>query len=364
MALKALGYSNEHPVIRNALRACRELIWPMTDKALCMPCVSPNWDTALAVRALKDAGLQEEHPALAKAASWFIDQQVFKRGDWAVKRPDLEPGGWPFEFFNDAYPDVDDSAIIVSNLAEMSFDDRAARDRAIKAGANWVIGMQSSDGGFAAFDVDSKSGWLNQLPLADVEAVTDPTCPDLTGRALEMMGAVGYDRDYPAAQRAIEWLKREQEREGSWWGRWGVNHIYGTFSALCGLRAVGVDMEEEWIGRAVKWLKSKQNADGGWGEACLSDRDASWRGCGRSTPSQTSWALMGLLAGEKGIDESATRAVKWLLENQNSAGVWEESESTGNGFPNHFYLRYYLYPHYFPLMALGRFRRRLLERPE
>jgi squalene-hopene/tetraprenyl-beta-curcumene cyclase len=256
---------------------------------------------------------------------------------------------------------VDDSAVILCVLASTAIGDREAKERAIRAGCNWVIGMQSRDGGFAAFDVDNDSHWLSQAPFADVEAVTDPSCPDLTGRVLEMMGALGYRAEHPTARRAIDWLKREQEIDGSWWGRWGVNYIYGTFSALAGLRAIGVDLNQEWIQRAVRWLKQRQNPDGGWGESCLSDKDPFWHGRGESTASQTAWALIGLLAGEDAISDNVRSGVRWLVERQNAFGAWDEQAFTGTGFPNHFYLRYYLYPHYFPLMALGRFRRRLAE---
>jgi len=361
MALKGLGYRNDHPVIKKALDASRELVWDLGDTALYMPCVSPNWDTALAAKALLDSGSPGDHPALRKAARWFIDHQIFKRGDWSVKRPGLDPGGWAFQFFNDWYPDVDDSAVILMVMAEVAGDDSAARERAISAGASWVMGMQSKDGGFAAFDVDNDSTWLNSLPLADVEAVTDPSCADLTGRVLEMMAAVGYKQDHPVARRAIDWLKRNQEADGSWWGRWGVAYIYGTFSALSGLRAIGYDMSQTWIKRAVSWLKSTQNSDGGWGESPQADKDPSWRGRGNSAASQTAWAVIGLLAGEEGVSEQVMRGVQWLAERQNDAGAWDETEFTGTGFPGHFYLRYWLYSHYFPLMALGRFRRRLKE---
>lgn len=359
MALVGFGYRRDHPVIAKGVEASRELVWEMGDKALYMPCVSPNWNTALAAKALLASGLAPEHPAVARASRWLIDHQITKPGDWSAKRPKLAPGGWAFEFFNDAYPDVDDSAVIVGVLAGADADDSDARRRAIATGANWVMGMQSSDGGFAAFDPDTDHRWLNHLPLADVEAVTDPSCPDLTGRALEMMGILGYRAEHPVARRAIDWLRREQSPEGSWWGRWGVNHIYGTFSALAGLEAVGVDMDEPWIKSAVQWLKSKQNPDGGWGESCLSDRDPDWRGRGDSTASQTAWALIGLMAGENGISESSARGARWLVERQNESGGWDEDAFTGNGFPNHFYMRYYLYPHYFPLIALGAFRSRL-----
>jgi len=362
MALKGLGYRPDHPVLKKAIEASRELIWDLGDKVLYQPCVSPNWDTALAAKALLESDLSPQDPALGKAARWLIDHQIFKRGDWSVKRPNLEPGGWAFEFYNDNYPDVDDSAVILCVLAGTPFDDAAARERAIKAGSNWVMGMQSRDGGFAAFDADNDSAWLNNLPFADVEAVTDPACPDLTGRVLEMMAAVGYRAEHPVARRAIAWLKKAQESDGSWWGRWGVNYIYGTFSALVGLRAIGVDMTEPWIRRAVQWLKDHQNPDAGWGESCLSDQDSAWRGRGASTASQTAWALIGLLAGEDQISGNVTRGVDWLLERQNEDGAWDEAEFTGTGFPNHFYLRYHMYAHYFPLMALGRFRRRISEK--
>src|SRR5579885_465823 len=361
MALKALGYRNDHPVLKKAIDASKELVWDLGDSALYMPCVSPNWDTALAAKALLDSGTPGDHPALRKAAQWFVDHQIFKRGDWSIKRPNLDPGGWSFQFYNDWYPDVDDSAVILMVMAEAAYDDREKRERCISAGANWVMGMQSKDGGFAAFDVDNDSHWRNNIPLADVEAVTDPSCADLTGRVLEMMAAVGYKPDHPVASRAIDWLRRNQGSDGAWWGRWGVAYIYGTFSALSGLRALGYDMNQPWIKRAVDWLKSRQNSDGGWGESPLADQDPAWRGRGVSTASQTAWAIIGLLAGEDGISESLMRGVQWLSERQNDSGAWDENEFTGTGFPGHFYLRYWLYAHYFPLMALGRFRRRLAE---
>src|SRR5208337_1282512 len=276
MALKANGYRNDHPVLKKAIEASHELIWHFNDYDMYMPCVSVNWDTALAGRALLDSGLPADHPVLKQASQWFIDHQIFKKGDWSVKRPELEPGGWAFEFYNDWYPDVDDSAVILSVMADSAADDAAARERAIRVGANWVMGMQSKDGGFAAFDADNDSTWLNHLPLADVEAVTDPSCPDLTGRVLEMMASVGYRTEHPVAKRAIEWLKR-----------------------------------------AVQWLKSKQNPDGGWGESPLSDKDPAWHGRGNSTASQTAWALIGLIAGESGISEPAMRGAQWLSERQN-----------------------------------------------
>jgi squalene-hopene/tetraprenyl-beta-curcumene cyclase len=359
MALKALGYRNDHPVIVKALAAVHELIWDLGDSILYQPCVSPNWDTALAAKALLDSGMPGTHPALRDAAKWLITHQIFKLGDWSVKRPKLPAGGWAFEFYNDWFPDVDDSAVILMVLAGTAHDDEAQRELALRAGSNWVMGMQSKDGGFAAFDPDNNSQWLNHVPFADVEASTDPACADLTGRVLEMMAEVGYTADHPVARRAIAWLRRDQKSDGSWWGRWGVCYLYGTFSALSGLRAIGVSVTEPWIRRAVQWLKSVQNPDGGWGETCAADREPALKGKGNSTASQTAWAVIGLLAGEDELSESVMRGVEWLMERQNDLGSWDELEFTGTGFPNHFYLRYYMYAHYFPLMALGRLQRRL-----
>jgi len=361
MALKALGYRDHHPVLKKAIDASRELVWDLGDASLYMPCVSPNWDTALAAKALIDSGIPGDHPALRGAARWLVEHQIFRRGDWSIKRPSLDPGGWAFQFYNDWYPDVDDSAVILMVITQAACDDSARHERAISCGASWVMGMQSKDGGFAAFDVDNDSHWLNSLPLADVEAVTDPSCADLTGRVLEMMAAVGYQPDHPVARRSIEWLRRNQQADGAWWGRWGVAYVYGTSSALSGLRAIGYDMNQPWIQRAVDWLKSKQNPDRGWGESPLADRDPGWRGRGTSTASQTAWAIIGLLAGEDGPSEPLLRGVQWLVERQNENGAWDENEFTGTGFPGHFYLRYWLYSHYFPLMALGRFRARMKE---
>ena len=359
MALKALGYRNDHPVITKALGAVKELIWELGDSILYQPCVSPNWDTALAAKALLDSGMTGGHPALRDAAKWLIAHQIHQRGDWSVKRPQLPPGGWAFQFCNDWFPDVDDSAVILMVLAHTGHEDVEQREVALRTGSNWVMGMQSKDGGFAAFDPDNNSQWLNHVPFADVEASTDPACADLTGRVIEMMAEVGYTADHPVARRAINWLKRDQKPDGSWWGRWGVCYIYGTFSALSGLRAIGVGISEPWIRRAVEWLKSVQNPDGGWGETCAADGDPGLKGKGNSTASQTAWAVIGLLAGEDVLSQSLMRGVEWLLARQDESGSWEEPEFTGTGFPNHFYLRYHMYAHYFPLMALGRLQRRL-----
>ena len=343
MALKALGYRNEHPVVRKALEASRELIWDFGDKALCMPCVSPNWDTALAAKALLESDLSPRDESLAKVARWLW---TIRFSDAAIGRSNgrtSKPGGWAFQFFNDHYPDVDDSAVILCVLACTASGDREARERAIRAGSNWVIGMQSRDGGFAAFDADNDSHWLNQAPFADVEAVTDPSCPDLTGRVLEMMGALGYSAEHPAARRAIDWLKREQEADGSWWGRWGVNYIYGTFSALAGLRAIGVDLNQAWIQARGAMAQAKAEPRRRMGRKLPERQGPVWHGRGESTASQTAWALIGLLAGEDAISDNVDTRRQMAVGTSECLWSLGRTEFTGTGFPNHFYLRYHLY---------------------
>jgi squalene-hopene/tetraprenyl-beta-curcumene cyclase len=321
------------------------------------PCVSPNWDTALTVKALLDAGLDPSHESLGRAADWLVAHQIFRPGDWSVYNPRLEPGGWAFEFANDWYPDVDDSAVILMGLGQLPMRDTPAGKRAIAYGTNWTLGMQSRSGGYAAFDTDNTFSVWNEIPFADMKAMIDPPTEDVTGRALELMGMVGYGRDFGRARRALEFVKRTQRPDGSWWGRWGVNFIYGTWSVLAGLRSIGEDLRAPYVRKAVDWLVARQNADGGWGETVASYDDESLAGRGESTPSQTAWALMGLLAAD-GPDAAIERGVDWLLRMQTSDGTWDEKPWTGTGFPRHFYLRYHMYRHYFPLMALGLYRAR------
>jgi squalene-hopene/tetraprenyl-beta-curcumene cyclase len=306
-----------------------------------------------AIKALLDSDFPADHPLIVKAADWIIDNQIFKTGDWQIKNPELDPGGWAFEFANDWYPDVDDSAVILFTLKHVQGLDKRRQDRAIARGVHWTLGMQSRNGGWAAFDTDNALDLWNQMPFGDMKAMIDPPTADLTGRLLEMMGTFGYGREFGRARRGIKFLKDVQESDGSWWGRWGVNYIYGTWSALAGLRMIGEDMTQPYIHRAVTWLKGRQNADGGWGEDCLSYWDRSYAGKGESTPSQTAWALLGLMAAEEDMS---------LLTQQEAAGSWSEELFTGTGFPCHFYLRYYGYRNYFPLMALGQFRAHLRRR--
>ena len=360
MALKAAGYPADHPGVAKGIQAVDDFLMEIpTGKLIMQPCVSPLWDTALAAKALLDSGLPGDHPALVRAAEWLVDNQILEPGDWTIKNPTLPPGGWAFEFANDWYPDVDDSAVILMVLRRIRPPDGKRQEAAIKRGLAWTLGMQSANGGWGAFDIDNTLDALNRIPFADMEAMIDPPTADVTGRMVEMMGAYHFDANDPRASRAIEFLRRAQEPSGAWWGRWGVNYVYGTWSVLAGLRALGEDLGVEPVRRAVGWLKSVQNDDGGFGEDCLTYEDPSLAGRGKSTASQTAWALLALLAGEDAISPQLERAVEYLLRTQREDGFWWEDEFTGTGFPKHFYLRYWMYRAYFPLMALGQFAERL-----
>ncbi len=354
LALFSLGYPLEHPVIQKGLDALEGFLIDKGDEVVLQSCISPVWDTALNCIALVEAGIPPEYPAIQLAAHWLIGQQIFRGGDWQVKRPNLEPGGWAFEFHNDHYPDVDDSAVVLMALQKAVGKDSTAKC-AIERGINWVLGMQSKDGGWGAFDVDNNKEYLNRIPFADLEAMIDPSTADLTGRILQMMGYYGYDKNHPVAKKAIRFLRRTQEPDGSWWGRWGVNYIYGTWSVLVGLESIGEDFSQPWIRKAVRWLKEHQNPDGGWGETCESYKDPSLRGQGPSTASQTAWALLGLMAAGEWESPEVHKGILYLLNNQQHDGTWEEKYFTGTGFPKYFMLRYHNYRNCFPLMALGRY---------
>lgn len=357
LALHCLGYANDHPTIVKGLEALANFSIEDDDCIVLQSCVSPVWDTALALVALQEAGVPTDHPALVKAAQWLLDLEVRRKGDWQVKCPDLEPGGWAFEFLNDWYPDVDDSGFVMLSIKNIKVRDRKHREQAIKRGIAWCLGMQSENGGWGAFDKDNTKYLLNKIPFADLEALIDPPTADLTGRMLELMGNFDYPRTYPAAVRALEFLKREQEPEGPWWGRWGVNYLYGTWSVLCGLEAIGEDMSQPYIRKAVNWIKSRQNNDGGWGEVCESYFDRSLMGCGPSTASQTGWALLALMAAGEADSRSAALGVKYLLDTQKADGTWDEDAFTGTGFPKFFMIKYHIYRNCFPLTALGKYRR-------
>ena len=347
VALRALGYGLDHSVIERALAGLDSFTIEDESGRRIEACQSPVWDTALGVLALLDAGFQPYHDSVTRGARWLAGREVRVRGDWSVRRPDLEPGGFPFEFANDNYPDVDDTAVVVLALRRSGIDDGGAAQR----GVMWSLGMQSSDGGWAAFDVDNTSALPAKLPFCDFGAVTDPPSADVTAHMVEMLAHEGL-ASTPETQRGINWLLREQESDGSWFGRWGANHVYGTAAVLPALAACGLQ-EHASVVAAVDWLNRAQNEDGGFGEDLRSYREPEWRGRGASTASQTAWALLAFdAAGESG--SSVERAVRWLTETQRSDGSWDEPYYTGTGFPGDFYINYHLYRQVFPVMALGR----------
>jgi squalene-hopene/tetraprenyl-beta-curcumene cyclase len=348
IALHLRGYSLDHPAMRRGLEGLESFTIEEDGVRRLEACQSPVWDTALAMIALSDAGLAADDPAMVRGADWLLENQILARGDWAIKRPNLEPGGWAFEFANANYPDIDDTAEVVLALLRVRHPRPERMRSAIQRGARWVEGMQSSDGGWAAFDADNCRALVRDLPFCDFGEVIDPPSADVTAHVLEMQAALGR----PDA-RGVEWLLRAQEDDGSWFGRWGVNHVYGTGAAVPALITAGLRPDDEPIRRAVRWLERHQNADGGWGEDCRSYDDGSWIGRGASTASQTAWALLALdAAGER--SDAMERGVAWLAGSQREDGSWDEPQFTGTGFPSDFYINYHLYRLVFPIMALGR----------
>ena len=364
VALRCLGYEVDHPLVVKALREIEafevsEVVNGGQGRAETMhlqPCFSPVWDTSLLINALIEVGLPQHHPALLKAAAWLLSRQTTTEGDWKVSAPNAEPGGWYFQFENEMYPDVDDTAVVLMALAKLRMPNRDAQQQSIARGYRWVMAMQGSDGGWGAYDKDNNRMVFNVIPFADHRALLDPSTADLAGRCLEMLGVLGYDRTHQAAGPALEFLRREQEEDGSWYGRWGVNYIYGTWSVLTGLRMIGEDMSAPYVRAAVAWLESLQNPDGGWGESCLSYADPAEAGRGDSTPSQTAWAVLALLSAGVSDSISVVRGVNYLIRHQRQDGSWEEIRHTGTGFPRVFYLRYHWYCQYFPLWALAMYR--------
>lgn len=316
-------------------------------------CQSPVWDTCLAVTALLDAGVPAEDPAVLRAAEWLLGEEIRVKGDWAVKRPDLEPSGWAFEFANDLYPDTDDTAEVVLSLRRIGDDLVPGAEAAVRRGLAWTAGMQSRDGGWGAFDADNTRRLVEKLPFCDFGAVIDPPSADVTAHVVEMLAHCGH-RDEPATRRGVEWLLDAQEADGSWFGRWGTNYVYGTGAVVPALVAAGVAPEDPVITRAVEWLVAHQNADGGWGEDLRSYVDEDWRGRGDSTASQTAWALLALLAANP-EDPAVERGVAWLIGAQRADGGWDEDLYTGTGFPGDFYINYEMYRLVFPISALGRY---------
>ena len=357
MAFTTLGYAADHPDLAIARQAVRKLLVERPDIAYCQPCLSPLWDTALACHALMEAGGLETRgveASVRRALDWVAARQILDVvGDWAQARPELRPGGWPFEYRNDYYPDVDDTAVIIAALH------RADRERyrvAIERGTEWVLGLQSADGGWGSFDADNTHHYLNNIPFADHGALLDPPTADLTARCVSMLAQQGYGRSDPAIARALDFLRREQEADGSWFGRWGTNYVYGTWSVLCALNAAGEDPAAPYVQRAVAWLKSRQQADGGWGESCASYWPERRHEAVPSTPSQTAWALLGLMAAGETGSAAVARGIAWLSAAPRRNGRWDEELYNAVGFPRVFYLRYHGYAAYFPLWALARYR--------
>ncbi|MES9535916.1 squalene--hopene cyclase [Actinomadura sp. NPDC000600] len=352
MALHELGYGLDHPVVKRGLDGLERFIIRDDKGRRLEACQSPVWDTVLAMNALADAGVAADHPALVKAAGWVVGEEVRGPGDWAVKRPDVPPGGWAFEFDNDVYPDTDDTAEAILALRKVSFPEA---EEPVRRAVRWLDGMASRDGGFAAFDADNTRELCTKLPFCDFGAVIDPPSADVTAHVVEALAGEGL-AESPAVRRAVVWLLRAQEEDGSWFGRWGANHVYGTGSVVPALIAAGVRPGKPAIRRAVAWLEDHQNADGGWGEDLRSYDDPAWIGRGESTPSQTAWALLALLAaGER--SPAVEAGVQWLVDHQRPDGNWDEDLFTGTGFPGDFYINYHLYRLVFPVSALGRYLR-------
>jgi squalene-hopene/tetraprenyl-beta-curcumene cyclase len=350
--LAALGYGFEDETLRRAVDGWSVFMIEDGDRLRPEACQSPTWDTGLALLALLEAGVSPEHAQLRKAGEWLLQEEIRIKGDWAIRRPDLEPGGWAFEFENDLYPDIDDTAVIALGLRKLGIGEDAVR-----RGLDWLAGMQSSNGGWGAFDADNSSYWLYKLPFCDFGYVIDPPSEDVTAHALEVLSQEPRFGDSVA--RGVNYLLKEQQWDGSWWGRWGVNHVYGTGAALPALEACGFDPRHPVVRKAVDWLDSVQQPSGGFGEDIRSYHETTMRGRGISTASQTAWGLLGYVAAGEAQSRSASRAADYLCAEQEPNGDWSEEHYTGTGFPTDFMIRYHLYRLHFPLMALGRLRERL-----
>ena len=364
IALRCLGYSMDDPQVIRAIDEFEKLgireegIPDHSDPMFRMqPCMSPVWDTAYAVFALGEAGLPADDPRMVKAGEWLLKKQVTHKGDWAVKVPNVEPGGWYFEFNNEFYPDVDDSAMVLLALQKTKTSDERYHLKTCERAIDWIKAMQCRGGGWASFDKDNDKMVFQYVPFADHNAMLDPPTVDITGRVLEMLAAYGHSQKEPFVRQAVQFMRHEQESDGSWFGRWGVNYIYGTALVLRGFEAHGIDQNDPMIQQAAEWLRMVQNADGGWGETCGSYDDPNTKGVGLSTPSQTAWAVMGLLAAGDTRSDAVQKGVAYLLKTQRPDGSWPELEYTGTGFPRVFYLAYHLYREYFPLIALTTYAR-------
>ena len=352
--LAALARGFEDETLRRAVEGWGGFMIEDGERLRPEACQSPVWDTGLAVLALRAAGVAPDHPRLRKAGEWLLAEEVTVKGDWAIRRPNLAPGGWAFEFENDLYPDVDDTAVVALALRELGMGEEAVR-----RGLDWIEGMQSANGGWGAFDADNSSYWLYKLPFCDFGYVIDPPSEDVSAHALEALAP--EQRYADSIARGLDYLVREQQWDGSWWGRWGANHVYGTGAVLPALEACGFEPPHPVIRKAVDWLDSVQQQGGGFGEDIRSYHETAMRGVGRATASQTAWALLGYVAAGEAKGGSARRAADYLCAEQEANGDWTEEHYTGTGFPTDFMIRYHLYRLHFPLMALGRLRERLSE---
>ncbi|HET6250860.1 MAG TPA: squalene--hopene cyclase [Tepidisphaeraceae bacterium] len=353
IVFRLLGYPDSHPVVQKAHKDLRDLFLdgPGEDEIRIQPCHSPVWDTGLALHALAETGIASDADSARRATQWLLEKECKFASDWRLKCPaGPKFGGWFFEFNNPHYPDVDDTAAVTMALKRAGGE--AAREP-VARGMQFLLAMQNSDGGWAAFDHTKDRPLLEKIPFADHNAMQDPSCPDIAGRVLECLGHNGLTAEHKAVRRAIRYIHSQQDADGSWWGRWGVNYVYGTWQVLTGLRAVKADMSAPWIVRAADWLKSVQKEDGSFGESALSYEDASWKGKGESTASQTAWGAMGLMTVCGPNDPAVEQAIDWLVNTQGPDGNWEEKWFTGTGFPKVFYLKYHLYRLYFPLTALA-----------
>jgi squalene-hopene/tetraprenyl-beta-curcumene cyclase len=360
VALRALGYPDDHPQLLRIEQQLKKHEHETEHSVRIEPCLSPVWDTAIVAICLLESGVPADHPALKLAADWLMTKEIRFRGDWQYKNPaKVEPSGWVFEFENKWNPDIDDTAMVLLALRKVPTDDRQRRDECFQRGLAWMMTFQCKDGGWAAFDKDCTKGVLEKVPFADHNAMLDPECADITARILELLGYESWSVEHPQVQKALRFLREHQEEDGSWYGRWGVNYIYGTWQVLRGLRALNLDMSQEWLMKACEWLESVQHEDGGWGERCNTYDDPVFKGQGPSTASQTAWAVMGLCAFDDPDRPSLLRGIEYLIRTQNPDGSWSEDEATGTGFPKVFYLKYDMYRNSWPLLALATFRQLL-----
>lgn len=352
-------FPDQEQRVRGGIQAIEKFCLSGEDGLRMQSCVSPGWDTPWVMLALTEAGLPTGHPALERAFEWLLGQQSTIASDWSVRAPGVQPGGWPFEFYNQCYPDTDDTALVLNAFNELNQAESPESER----GLQWILGMQNEDGGWGAFDRENDTRLVEQIPFCDFGEVLDPSSADVTAHILETLGRLGYSNHELHIAKGLRYLWDQQEPDGSWFGRWGVNYVYGTGAVLVALPQLGFSISDERLANAVRWLREHQNEDGGWGESCLSYTDPAWRGRGPSTASQTAWAMLGLLAVLDQLDDPALVAgVNWLLERQNADGTWDEPQFTGTGFPGDFMIKYHEYRNYFPTLALARYRQKLQEK--